>query len=36
LSKGILSGQVAKDSVIMMELDAKGELVFENVGGVEI
>ncbi len=37
LSKGILSGQVAKDAVIMMELDAAGEISFENVsGGVEI
>ncbi|WP_025763375.1 ATP-dependent chaperone ClpB [Dyadobacter tibetensis] len=31
LSKGILSGKVAKDAVIMMELNADGELVFENV-----
>ncbi len=37
LSKGILSGQVAKDAVIMMELDSRGEISFENVsGGVEI
>ncbi len=37
LSKGILSGQVAKDAVIMMELDHSGEISFENVsGGVEI
>jgi ATP-dependent Clp protease ATP-binding subunit ClpB len=37
LSKGILSGQVAKDSVIMMEVDSDGEITFENVsGGVEI
>ena len=36
LSKGILSGEVAKDSVIMMELDTHGDLSFENVGGVEI
>ena len=37
LSKGILSGQVAKDAVIMMELDDAGEISFENVGGgVEI
>ncbi|MPR35848.1 ATP-dependent chaperone ClpB [Salmonirosea aquatica] len=37
LSKGILSGQVAKDAVIMMELDDNGEISFENVsGGVEI
>jgi ATP-dependent Clp protease ATP-binding subunit ClpB len=37
LSKGILSGQVAKDAVIMMELDDAGEISFENIsGGVEI
>ncbi|MCE7061436.1 ATP-dependent chaperone ClpB [Dyadobacter sp. CY343] len=36
LSKGILSGQVAKDSVIMMELNSHGDLIFENVGSVEI
>ncbi len=37
LSKGILSGQVARDSVIMMEVDTDGEISFENVsGGVEI
>ncbi len=36
LSKGILSGQVAKDTVIMMEINANGDLVFENVGKVEI
>ncbi|TDB62300.1 ATP-dependent chaperone ClpB [Arundinibacter roseus] len=37
LSKGILSGQVAKDSVIMMEVNQEGEISFENVsGGVEI
>ena len=32
LSKGILAGKVHKDSVIMMELDSSGEIVFENVG----
>jgi ATP-dependent Clp protease ATP-binding subunit ClpB len=37
LSKGILSGKVGKDAVIMMELDSEGHLSFENVsGGVEI
>jgi ATP-dependent Clp protease ATP-binding subunit ClpB len=37
LSKGILSGHIAKDAVIMMELNGNGEIVFENVGGgVEI
>ncbi len=37
LSKGILSGQVAKDAVIMMELNDAGEIAFENIGGdVEI
>lgn len=32
LSKDILAGKVQKDSVIMMELDKDGEIVFENVG----
>lgn len=32
LSKDILAGKVQKDSVIMMELDKGGEIVFENVG----
>ncbi|GAB3166836.1 ATP-dependent chaperone ClpB [Telluribacter humicola] len=37
LSKGILSGQIAKDAVIMMEVNDDGEIAFENVGGgVEI
>ncbi|GAB2791060.1 ATP-dependent chaperone ClpB [Rhabdobacter roseus] len=37
LSKQILNGSIAKDSVIMMELGPDGELQFENVsGGVEI
>ncbi len=37
LSKGILSGEVAKDAVIMMELNDNGGISFENVsGGVEI
>lgn len=37
LSKGILSGKVGKDAVIMMELDSEGNISFENVsGGVEI
>ena len=37
LSKGILSGKVAKDAIIMMELSDDGEIAFENVGGgVEI
>lgn len=36
LSKGILSGQITKDAVIMMELNSAGELIFENVGGLEI
>ncbi len=31
LSKAILSGKIQKDSAVMMELDAKGELIFENV-----
>ncbi|MFD3292456.1 ATP-dependent chaperone ClpB [Aquirufa sp. KTFRIE-69F] len=31
LSKAILSGKIVKDSAVMMELDAKGELSFENV-----
>ncbi|GAB3523319.1 ATP-dependent Clp protease ATP-binding subunit [Emticicia fontis] len=32
LSKDILAGKVHKDSVIMMELDSDGEIIFENVG----
>ncbi|MBA4853254.1 ATP-dependent chaperone ClpB [Emticicia sp. BO119] len=32
LSKDILAGKVHKDSVIMMELDNDGEIIFENVG----
>ncbi|RFS14703.1 ATP-dependent chaperone ClpB [Emticicia sp. C21] len=32
LSKDILAGKVQKDSVIMMELDNDGEIIFENVG----
>ncbi|MHA8073538.1 ATP-dependent chaperone ClpB [Aquirufa sp. HETE-40SA] len=31
LSKAILSGKIVKDSAVMMELDGKGELIFENV-----
>ena len=31
LSKAILSGKIQKDSAVMMELDAKGELSFENI-----
>jgi len=31
LSKAILSGKIVKDSAVMMELDGKGELAFENV-----
>ena len=31
LSKAILSGKIQKDSAVMMELDGKGELSFENV-----
>jgi ATP-dependent Clp protease ATP-binding subunit ClpB len=31
LSKAILSGKIVKDSAVMMELGADGELVFENV-----
>ena len=31
LSKAILSGKILKDSAVMMELDAKGELSFENI-----
>jgi ATP-dependent Clp protease ATP-binding subunit ClpB len=36
LSKQILSGKITKDSVIMMELDANGEVVFENVTDVKV
>ena len=31
LSKAILSGKIVKDSAVMMELDSKGELTFENI-----
>jgi ATP-dependent Clp protease ATP-binding subunit ClpB len=31
LSKAILAGKIVKDSAVMMELDAKGELTFENI-----
>ncbi len=31
LSKAILSDKIVKDSAVMMELDAKGELTFENI-----
>jgi ATP-dependent Clp protease ATP-binding subunit ClpB len=31
LSKAILAGKIVKDSAVMMELDEKGELTFENV-----
>ncbi len=31
LSKAILSGKIKKDSAVLMDLDAEGELVFENV-----
>ena len=31
LSKAILSGKILKDSAVMMELDGKGELTFENI-----
>jgi ATP-dependent Clp protease ATP-binding subunit ClpB len=31
LSKAILSGKIVKDSAVMMELDEKGELTFENI-----
>jgi hypothetical protein len=31
LSKAILSGKIVKDSAVMMELGADGELTFENV-----
>ena len=38
LSKGVLSGEVTKDSVIMMTLNSNGDIRFENVlpGNVEI
>lgn len=35
LSKEILSGKVQKDSVVMMELGAEGEILFENIASVE-
>jgi len=31
LSKAILAGKIVKDSAVMMELDASGDLTFENV-----
>jgi ATP-dependent Clp protease ATP-binding subunit ClpB len=31
LSKAILAGKIVKDSAVMMELDDKGELTFENI-----
>lgn len=36
LSKGILSGKVAKDAVIMMELNTQGDISFENVSSYDI
>jgi ATP-dependent Clp protease ATP-binding subunit ClpB len=36
LSKGILSGKVAKDAVIMMEINSEGNISFENVSGFTI
>ena len=31
LSKSILSGEVKKDSVVLMELDDEGEIAFTNL-----
>lgn len=36
LSKAILSGKIKKDSVVMMDLDDSGELVFENIATPEL
>lgn len=36
LSKAILSGKIKKDSAVMMDLDAAGELIFENVATPEL
>ncbi|GAA4469921.1 ATP-dependent chaperone ClpB [Nibrella saemangeumensis] len=36
LSKEILAGTVKKDSVVLMELDTNGEIVFENVGDQQL
>lgn len=36
LSKQILSGKIHKDSVIMMELEENGEVVFENISDVKV
>lgn len=36
LSKAILSGKIKKDSAVMMDLDASGELVFENIATPEL
>ncbi len=33
LSKGILSGELSKDSVVMMNLNSQGAILFENVSG---
>ncbi len=36
LSKEILSGKVQKDSVVMMELGAEGEIIFDNIEAAEV
>jgi len=36
LSKAILSGKIKKDSAVMMDLNASGELIFENVATPEL
>ena len=36
LSKAILSGKIKKDSAVLMDLDDKGELIFENVQTPEL
>ena len=36
LSKAILSGKIKEDSAVMMDLDAAGELIFENVATPEL
>ena len=36
LSKQILAGKVAKDAVVLMELGNDGEILFENLAGLEV
>jgi ATP-dependent Clp protease ATP-binding subunit ClpB len=36
LSKAILSGKIKRDSAVLMDLDASGELIFENIATPEL